>query len=122
MGITLSVGGLVVSGLLISGKKYFEEMANELRQSPGPADQAGVRQSLSDYYGNFGTLIYKQSEDEEQADTQGATMKRLPVFIHLSGAKFFHNSGQPMPSNRGLRWRGRISAVDGFSLGEFSAS
>jgi len=123
MGITLCVGGMVVSGVLISGKTYFEEIANDTLQSSGPADQAEVRQGLSDYLGNLGKLIYGQTVNEEQAGNKGdQIMKRLPRYIHLRNAKVFHNSGQPMPENRGLWWRGRLSAVDGFSFGVLSAS
>src|SRR5450755_3147485 len=71
MGITLCVGGIVVSGQLISGKTYFEEIANEALQASGPADQAEVRQSFSDYLGNFGKLIYERTENEEQSGNEG---------------------------------------------------
>jgi hypothetical protein len=121
MGITLCVGGTVLSGQLISGKAYFEEIANEALQASGSAD-AGVRLVLSEFLGNLGKSIYERTENEEESGKEvDRTMKRLPGFIHLRDAKFFHNSGQPMPGNRGIRWRGRLSAVDGFSLGVMSA-
>jgi hypothetical protein len=118
LGITLCVGGIVVSGQLTSGKRYFEGIASEALQASGPADQAVVRQAISDYLGNFGKVIYGRAESEEQLGIEGdEAIKRVPGFIHLRDARFFHNSGQPMPANRGIWWRGRLSAVDGFSLG-----
>jgi hypothetical protein len=123
LGLTVCVGGIVVSGTLIPGKKYFEEIANDALQASGPADQAVIRQAISDYLGNFGKMIYEQPENEEQSGNNGdETMKKLPGYIHLRGAKFFHNSGNPIPTNQGLRWRGRLSKVDGFSLGAMFAS
>ena len=72
---------------------------------------------MGDHLGNFGKIIYGQTENEKQADDKGdEAMKQLPGFIHLRNAKFFHNSGQPMPVNKGPWWRGRLSAVDGFSF------
>ncbi|MBP0716154.1 hypothetical protein J8I33_22850 [Burkholderia sp. AcTa6-5] len=44
-----------------------------------------------------------------------------PQYIHIKGARFFSNSGNPIPGNGGVWWRGRISEVDGFCLGELSA-
>jgi hypothetical protein len=118
MGITLCVGGIVVAGLLISGRNYFEGIAREALQASGPPDQAGVRQTFSDYLGNFGKLIYEQTETKDRSDDeQDETRSRVPGFIHLREARFFHNSGKPMPANKGIWWRGRLTAIDGFSLG-----
>jgi len=123
MGITLCVGGIVVSGQLTSGKNYFKGIADEVLQASGPADQVETRKLISDYLGNFGKLIYEPDENEEQADkTEDNYGKRLPGFIHLREAKFFHNSGQAMPVNRGIWWRGRLCVVDAFSLGAMRAS
>jgi hypothetical protein len=123
IGITLCVGGAVVSGQLISGKAFFKEIANEMLQASGPAGFESVKQSLSEFIGNIGRSIYESTENvEESGQEVDRSMKPPPGYIHLRDAKFFHNSGQPMPGNRGIRWRGRLSAVDGFSLGALFAS
>lgn len=119
MGVTLCVGGVIVSGEIVPGKTYFEGIAKEALQASGPADQTAIRQSISDYLGNFGKLLYDPDKDEENA-TESA--KPLPSYIHLKNTRFFHNSGKPMPHNKGLWWRGRLTAVDGFSFGVMVAS
>jgi len=119
-GITLCVGGIVISGQLTSGKKFFEAIANDALEASGPADQDVVRRAFSDYLGNFGKQIYGQDQIEDQSDNEVVeTVKQLPAYIHLRDAKFFHNSGNPIPTNHGLWWRGRITVVDGFSFGAF---
>lgn len=44
-----------------------------------------------------------------------------PMLIHLKDARFFHAAGKPIPNNRGVWWRGRLSQVSGFMLGTLSA-
>ena len=118
IGMTLSVGGVLVSGNLASGKTYFKEIAAETLQATGDAKDSGINQSLSDYFANWGKLIYEQPENEDQSNDEAMSQ---PNYIHLRNAKFVHNSGKSMPSNRGIWWRGRLSAIDGFSLGIISS-
>ncbi|OZI33277.1 gas vesicle protein [Bordetella genomosp. 1] len=40
----------------------------------------------------------------------------LPNYIHLSDAQFFTTEGRPI-SQQPVLWRGRLSEVDGFVLG-----
>ena len=72
MGITLSVGGILVSGMLINGKQYFE-LFGEM------------------FGGGLGLEVGKVYED--QIKGLGATYDNLPdddkpVYIHLKNAKF----------------------------------
>lgn len=111
LGLTLSVGGLLISGTLIGGKKYFEEFGADFVSPISDKEQA---ESIKSSFSKYG-IIYRTPESDEEALLP-------PVYIHLKDAKFFHNSGKPIPSNRSVLWRGRITAVDGFSLGSLSAS
>jgi hypothetical protein len=108
-GITLFVGGVTISGQLVSGKKYFETFAKEFSDAyPGKADtQEGIRQAFASH-----TAIYDRREDEEVAPP--------PQFIHLINCRCF-SPGGVLPSNRGILWRGKINAVSGFSLGSISS-
>jgi hypothetical protein len=110
-GISLTVGGFLISGNLISGKKYFDGVASEMASAY--KDHAGASDAMKTYFSNFGK-IYDNYSDEKS--------RNLPVFIHLSEAKFFHNAGAPFPGNRGVFWRGRVSCVSSFILGKLSAS
>jgi hypothetical protein len=110
-GISLTVGGFLVSGNLISGKMYFDGVASEM--AGAYKDHEGASEAMKTYFSNFGR-IYDNYSDEKN--------RTLPVFIHLSEAKFFHNAGAPFPGNRGVFWRGRVSCVSSFVLGKLSAS
>lgn len=109
-GLTLHVEGAIVSGLLVSGRRYFETFAQEFAGAY-PDDEDGkenIRKALASH-----ASIY----DEPQAETEVLP----PQFIHLLNARSFVPGGKPLPSNRGVLWRGKINSVSGFSLGSLSA-
>jgi hypothetical protein len=115
LAMTLNVGGMLVSGEMCSGHKYFEGFAKDLKD------------------GIFGTIPSEASRIEEQFKQLGgiyAKEKRQPQdehpkppqYIHLRNARIFHPGGTPIPTNRGVWWRGRLGAIDGFILGSLSIS
>ncbi|MFG6111142.1 gas vesicle accessory protein GvpU [Stenotrophomonas nematodicola] len=109
--VTLYLGGSLVSGQLISGDRYFEEMAELL--SRGTYDAEHERELTRASVNEFGDKYRKAREDQGEQDG--------PVFIHLREASVFGLTGSPIPSNPVL-WRGRINAVSGFHIGSLRVS
>ncbi len=107
-GITLHVQGSIVSGILISGRKYFMSLGQALRDSK--ADFFG------EWVESFGDIY--PSQDQEDNDEKP---RNLPGYIHLRDAKVFGAYDTPIPSNEGVLWRGRINAVSGFNIGQLGA-
>jgi hypothetical protein len=110
VGMTLLVGGLLVSGIMVGGAKYFEGFANEFVS--GFSDQKAVetvRKSFSQFQ-----EIYKTDLAQQKAAGQPL---EPPAYVHLREARFFSTAGNPIPGNRGVWWRGRLSEVSGFMLG-----
>lgn len=106
MGLTLVTHGFLVSGQLIGGKEYFEGFGDDLASAiPNGGDK--IKQT----YKEMGEKVYNREKEGNS---------HAPTFIHLKNAKFFHPNGQPIPTNRGVLWRGRISEISGFSLGQLS--
>jgi hypothetical protein len=106
MGITLVLGGSVVSGTLISGKKYFDSFASNFSSMlPNGSKKEEMRQLLASH-GN----LY---------DDEGEHLQ-LPQYIHLSNARVYSPNGGNIPTN-GMLWRGKINAVSGFNLGVLSS-
>ncbi|MFL1806044.1 gas vesicle accessory protein GvpU [Plesiomonas shigelloides] len=105
-GITLNVGGFLVSGELIGGKAYFEGFGSDF--ASGLSDSS-IADQVKASFAQHGE-IYSSNENPSP-----------PAYIHLKDARFFNSNGNPIPGNRGVWWRGRISEVDGFSLGSLSA-
>ncbi|MFM0060631.1 hypothetical protein PQR64_33910 [Paraburkholderia phytofirmans] len=103
MGITVILGGTVVTGQLISGKTYFESFG-EMFASAWNADEDGkkaIQDAMSEPAKMYGP---------GQSDAAG------PSFIHLKNATVRTPSGA-LP-NEGALWRGRLTEVSGFMLGE----
>lgn len=109
--ITLNVGGLLISGELIGGEKYFNGFINDLKMGGFPPGAA-------DLFNKFGDIYNKPNEQEQ--DKQDDETTPLPQYIHLKNARIFHPGGSPIPANRRVWWRGRLEAIDGFILGTLS--
>lgn len=106
--LTLQVGGFLVSGHLVSSRKYIEGFGADMSAGfPDKEEAAEVRDSCS--------KIAKEMDLD-----QPGYIDNLGGFIHLRNAKLFGPGGSPIPSNHGVWWRGRLSEVQGFFLGSLS--
>jgi hypothetical protein len=102
-GITLNVGGFLISGTLISRKRYFEGFGEDFATV---FNNVEATQSIKKAFAELGDI----SKDEQKEFPP-------PTYIHLKDAKFFNTTGKPIPGDRGVWWRGQISKVQGFVLG-----
>lgn len=101
MDITLTVSGSEISGKLIGGKKYFTTFAEQMAAGWPEEGRQYIRDAFGHHAGNY------ETGDENSPPAQ---------FIHLEGARFISPNGN-IPSDKGMLWRGKLSAVSGFSLG-----
>ncbi|MFL5350766.1 MAG: gas vesicle accessory protein GvpU [Hyalangium sp.] len=114
-GVTLSVGGVLVSGELVGGQHYFEGFGAEFTQNFSDEKAAkGAKESFA----KMGEIYRKGGND---ATASGTGTASGPSYIHLRNARFFQANGTPVPNNKGIWWRGKLSAVDGFTLGMLKA-
>ena len=93
--ITLNVNGLLVCGIMISGEEYF---LNSLGQ-----DNEYFKSLAKDLYGDITNLKNENTK---------------PNYIHLKSAQFWVGTMNPVPSEVGVYWRGRISEISAFSFGK----
>lgn len=101
MQITLAVGGMLVSGQIISSKKYFQMFGD------------GFIVDAIEKAKKEGRWEPAQPDEMEHASEQ---------YIHLAEARFWLTPQQWVPnSSHGVLWRCRIDRVDGFNLGELRA-
>ncbi|MFM0479084.1 hypothetical protein PQQ81_00995 [Paraburkholderia strydomiana] len=110
MGVTLQMGGFLVSGFLISGAVYFEEFAKQYAaDGEDESDKAVFRRYANEF---------REAQAKEAASPPEAGVTP-PQFVHLRNARFYQSSGQPiLGGETGVLWRGRITEVQGFVLGE----
>ncbi|MDR6503549.1 hypothetical protein J2785_006742 [Burkholderia ambifaria] len=103
MGITIILGGTVVTGQLISGKTYFETFGAQFAAAWNSDDDG--KKAIQDAFSEPAKMY-----GPDKGDTAG------PSFIHLKNATVRTPSGY-LP-NEGVLWRGRLTEVSGFMLGQ----
>jgi hypothetical protein len=107
VGITLTVGGNKITGTLIPHQNYFERLAKDF-SAPFADAAPGAQQVLHDRILGF------HGDGDASQDS-------LPVqYIHLDNARVYTGGSTILP-DKGTLWRGKLSAVEGFILGEISS-
>jgi hypothetical protein len=98
--ITLNVNGLIISGYLVSGREFFENLFEGQTEDSLP----GIKEIIDDLYPD------SAGKDEEEQDS-------LPAYIHLRDARIHHPGQPPIPIDKGVYWRGCLEGVNGFCFG-----
>lgn len=117
MGITVTTGGTVISGTLISGREYFEKMSAFVGAGGRSSDATGkevVEIVAKDWLAL--TAVYDRPEDAPDD-----WRPQPAAYLHLDGAKIY-TPGKPGMPNGGSIWRIRLNEISGFSLGLYQES
>ena len=116
--VTLTVGGLLISGEMIGGREYFLGFAKEIKEGMFNTNSAVIA-AIDSTFSQL-SRIYDDAGEEQESETK--SLNRFPDFVHLRNAKVFLPGQKPIPANRGVWWRGRLETIDGFTLGVLSAA
>jgi hypothetical protein len=103
-GLTVWTGGAIVSGTLVGITDYFDGVASDFDRAQGEGAEALANA--------FRTVAAGMRQEVESAERES------PTLIHLKHAKTYSPGGRPIPTHRGVWWRGRLDAVDGWCFGE----
>jgi hypothetical protein len=127
--VTLTLGGSVVSGTIIPDWQWFDEV--EHAASAGFTVHAGG--SIDDEHGGWArlfrsvvseSLVRDREEHRAVQNVVGGLSERYrrllaqedrTSYIHLSSARVLAPGVGPLQG--GMHWRGRLSAVSGWSFG-----
>jgi hypothetical protein len=113
MGITLTVGGTVISGQLISAEKYFSEMAELISDAETGGSGSSTVNALEYAWTAFAKLHGRPDDVENWSPP-------IDGFIHLRGAQIRSSHGG-FPDRPGMLWRGRMTDVSGWALGTLNS-
>lgn len=105
-GITLTVGGMLVSGNVCPGSKYMQFIFEESLANEDERVKEAIKKRL-----------------QPHADIYGPEAKvsaQAPVYIHLENARFITPGVSGSAPASPVIWRGRISDVSGFFFGVLS--
>ena len=95
--ITLNTSGLVITGRIVSERLYIAETARYLAHISGE-DPESALDGLNVWFGR----------------TDEVSDEAAPRYIHLAEAKIVGGLGSAIEVGR---WRGRLEAIVGFTLG-----
>jgi hypothetical protein len=115
VGIRLTLPGQIVSGTLISVVQHFELLAKNLLD--GLESDAG---NAARYLGGSYAALAEDFRDQIEAERSQADSPPVsPGYIHLKDAWLYSAGSSPLEI--GL-WRGRLSQIVGWSLGNYTSS
>jgi hypothetical protein len=119
-GMTVFVGGTVITGILTSGRAFLEHVGtvmDSVPEAPEEGDVSDPTDSARDAFARFADDLYGAQERGEFEDAA----RDSPGFIHLEVARFLMGNASLGPENESMFWRGRLNRIDGFTLGYLSA-
>ncbi len=122
IGVTLQVGGLLVSGITTSGADFLENLGESLSEA---TTRAGEKfQVLSETFRNMykeqAQKLYPKITSEELDSSEKKQYNSEPAFIHLKNVTIWTNS-QCSPTQVKY-WRGKLGNVDGWFLGTMASA
>ncbi len=104
--LTVAQGGLVISGTAVGVAQFMGNVAAELEER-GTTEAEVLADPLR--------LLAGIAEESPGPAGDGADpVQDLPIYLHLEQARIRH--GDAIVAD-GVRWRGRLEAVDGWALG-----
>lgn len=102
VGVTFTIGGSVVTGQLCSGKDFIEHTRDQIL--------AGSGDDLKDF-------LEPHFNDRLAVYDNDRTEVMQIAYVHLRDAVIYNVDFTGIPSKNGVFWRGRLDAIDGWSLG-----
>ena len=111
-GVTLCVGGTLISGELIDGAAYFNELVTEIKTVPSEVLSPEAAKQLTALFQHFAERYTRPPADPGQA--QGAVESE---HIHLRNARLRLLDGSDLLAGPKGLWRVRLNAVDAATPG-----
>lgn len=108
IGLTLYVKGLIIEGITLSQKKYYEDMWTALT-SANVMDESN-RDTMDMVDHSLRDFLHGEIEKEREK-----TIDSVPEYIYLMNVKIYSGSVEEFTST--LYWIGKLSSIDGFNLG-----
>jgi hypothetical protein len=107
LAITLFVPGAVVTGILTSGKVYFDRFADKFAAGWPEDGRDAIRASMATPGEVYPLLVPGEKSPR----------KKPAQYIHLRDAQVICPQGNRPGLGEGMLWRGRLQQVAAYSLG-----
>ena len=106
--VILCVNGLIISGQMISSKRYFDKISNFFNENSIITDGSSLIERELPYLQQVKQFMQQKGKSSEEQNN--------PKYIHLDNIVMYPSDpSHPFGANV---WRGKLSSVDGFSIGQ----
>ncbi len=113
-GISLTMGGSLITGTLFSGFKFYEAQA--IAAAAGSVSGAQDVEAAKTYQRHMVEFYTARMKLYEPGRLLGGTSRYHPRYIHLHNAKWVGIDG--MFTGETKLWRGRLTMISGFSVSQ----
>lgn len=133
-GITVTVGGLIVSGNLISGRRYFERTVQVFAErldvelplaplDPQSTEPISGGEAFVRMFDNLREMVEQRAQQRQEVDIEAEPEKLAdlnPRYIHLQDVRMVRTDGGLIHLPQSSLWRARLEAVDSLMLGQLT--
>jgi hypothetical protein len=98
--ITLSVGGMLISGVMISSSEYFKLFGDQMRARTVPELQDEMTRAFTSLAESAQNAVREREREEEIWQSLGEAPEDvfMPRYIHLKETKIFLAAGAGIPN------------------------
>lgn len=118
LGVAVCVGGVVVSGRLVSTKTYARAVADHFLSATGAT---AMDSAFAEAFGELVDDATDVAQGDRRATPDAAAYERALGFLHLAEARILSGAGVLPHGRHGVLWRCRVIDVDGWAVGELTS-
>jgi hypothetical protein len=111
LSVTVSIPGAVLTGTLIGPQEFFEQYGKLWKQGFLNRGDAAAGAKIEEVWGRLG-MNPNPDDPSSQHSYDYFHMKNVRVLV----------AGLAKPGPTGMLWRGRVSLVSGFAVGELTSA
>ena len=119
-GVTLQIGGQIVSGTTVSGAEFLKDVGEKLSEViTNSGDQfKELSDTIKGKYKDQAQKLYPKISSQESNEAKGEQFSIKSAFIHLKNVDIWTDSASKSLPVR--YWRGKLASVDAWFIGRMS--
>ncbi|MHB1225227.1 MAG: hypothetical protein ACYC2G_14465 [Gemmatimonadaceae bacterium] len=117
VGLTVTAGGVVVSGVLIGTLAYCRALADQFASTAGGTDMDDL---FADSFRDLVDDAAGVARGDRRHPPDDASYEQAMSFLHLAEARYVGASGLLPLGRNGILWRCPVSDISGWSLGDLT--
>ncbi len=117
VGLTVSVGDVLVTGNLIGTVAYCRAVADQFATAAGGT---GMDESFAEAFRGLVDDAYGAAHGDRRQPADAAAYERAVEFVHLEDARYMTGAGLLPITRRGVLWCCRADDVTAWSIGDLT--